>query len=398
MAIGDILEIVGGSLGPGESENPHIPRGASAVGGLLSGFAAGRAGRRKLGAYDKVRRLEEKLGFPIDVLQRLSGQAQTEILKNAGFGVNEGLDVPLPQYENRSMRQLLRTGAPGATLEPPGGSGIFEGMPGGPMETPDRQQLPRQLPAIPPLSAVPENQRAGLLASRYDSALPADPSRDARARHSTLAGDVLDRKMGPGGIMGLDEQLRGAQIEGTKARTRYTNTRTQLALESSAGAPVPSWLLEQISLGGIRLPTGPVSYKALEKAMKFSGGFQEYERLLEEHLPSLIRKAGRDPDYDERDLKKDVTAVLGARLDAASRRATTGGKNILLDLFIARVWSAIQQSRLLSNTGDAPEPEEPYSIGAPYGMPDPSQGIIEDDAPPDDEGTYGVLGDEDEEE
>lgn len=353
MGIGDILEGAGNSFDPSIGTSPYIPKAAAGIAGVLSGFSAGRAARRKLGAADKIRRLEDKLGFPIDVLSRMSPAVQSDIMQRAGFGADTGMNTPMPQYEGYTMGELMKQGAPASTAAPPEGTGVFSGVPGGPQQDLSRQELPRQITAMPPLGILPESQAAGELSARFGGGAAVDPYKEAQTRAANLLGDVRQGQ--------LEQQPAEARL--TESKISRLLLEMELAKKAAADLYVPEWALKQFRLGGIQIPAGqPVSHKTLDDLMANASGYQEYLRMVEETTPTLVQRATSDPKYSKIQLREDVrNSGLSARLQGASLRIGPD-KNLLNELFVERVWSSIQASKHVRDTAPVPNPGAPYTV------------------------------------
>lgn len=361
MALGDILEVLGGSIDPQAASHPDMPAAGSILTGALSGFSAGRAARRRLAASSRIQRLEERLGFPVDVLHRLSQDAQMSILRRAGFGEDDGLDNPLPQYEGRSMRQLMREGAPAVTTAPPEGTGIFAGIAGGEASSLSGASLPQTRPAVPPLSMVAKTDVPGLLDARFGSGVPTQSPLDAaRTRAATALAE--GREYNNQNILPLQKENLGLQGKATQALTTSRIIRTQLARDASLGAVAPSWLVSQLRLGGIKLPADqPVTFRALNAAMANAGGWQELQATIDQRANEFIQQVEEGHPVTKRDIQEYADQVLGGKLTGLSLQFSKN-ERLARDLFVQRVWDIVRTAQSSRDRSTIDTAETPFSL------------------------------------
>lgn len=256
MGIGDFLEPLGSTVAqlgmPTRRNTPALVTGLS-----TAAVAAGNAirhkrarGLEKKSALDR-KAVEDRIGVPYDFFLKLSKEAQTEILRNAGLGDSE---PSLPEFGGRTMRDLELGGAPAKT-EMAGGSGVFSGVPEAPVQTG---------PALPPLKGVTGKARLDAMQAYLGGSPEVGISPKDESLIRARADETARRaKLLPGQIRLNDARTRQAEASAAAMRALGKN-------RASAGAPISDGLRNVAKQMGVIVPDGPVSQSEFKELMKFN--------------------------------------------------------------------------------------------------------------------------------
>jgi len=248
MSVRDYLETFGGAVGELGIPNRRFASPlATGVSSALASFAYGSRMKRGLEEGRRFQaakaQFEAKVGIPYELFAKLSGTAQTEIMRNVGM-LPDPYNAPIGgEFGDRSVTELNTMGAPGR-MAPAAGVGAFEGLGG--LSVGEQQAGP----SLPPLDLYGKTGPGRTAAiDRYlgvepPVALGTQSLIDYRnQRLDMLRGETRGRKL-----------LRQSQIDRNRASIKAMEALTQRRARPDAA--VDPWEIEVGRAMGLMIPQG----------------------------------------------------------------------------------------------------------------------------------------------